>query len=431
MSSSQPLLFRPSPYPDETLVSYILRLSERNYYDNPKWILSCAELSYSKLYQQNTLESKDDLHTLSQLTNLGEVLLKKMLFVESKPRGKNLKIQISGHSIPSNFVKKATGKICPACLAEAAYFRKFWHLIPATACPKHNSILIDSCPQCHQKLTWPRKSILHCSSCQFNLADSPIQHLDQDEVALSSLAYRIYNHQTEIFDSGGFDGNHPLLSINKLSDFCEIIMGVASFFLESKLFIRPEKFRDSNSPKYRESRKELLSKFIAAESNDKLHAIFTRVYQVLDCYPQHLTSFLKWLQDLYFHANLEFDPYPDLGKIVRHFHSVCYPISSAQNGLTKPIETSWQQKFMNLPWITTPQKFYLQYLTLPEVLSLHLIESPIEMSKFINKYLLKEEQIKLYLHYYLYQPLTNLLIELDTLDDNLKAIYFQMFSETN
>jgi hypothetical protein len=40
---------------------------------------------------------------------------------------------------------------------------KEWEALPFTVCPLHRAILIDSCPHCHQSLSWRRKKVSVCS----------------------------------------------------------------------------------------------------------------------------------------------------------------------------------------------------------------------------------------------------------------------------
>jgi hypothetical protein len=68
------LLRTPSPQPDESLMGYILRLSETNYYETPKWILDLAGLKiYSlKMGWRKLCDGRIDFTLFRQLTRLSE-----------------------------------------------------------------------------------------------------------------------------------------------------------------------------------------------------------------------------------------------------------------------------------------------------------------------------------------------------------------------
>jgi hypothetical protein len=45
-----PLLVRSAPKPDESLMGYLVRLTEENHYDSPSWILRLANMGYVNNY---------------------------------------------------------------------------------------------------------------------------------------------------------------------------------------------------------------------------------------------------------------------------------------------------------------------------------------------------------------------------------------------
>lgn len=53
-------------------------------------------------------------------------------------------------------------KVCPPCLAEAAYHRAIWDLAFVSACPRHEVALLAACPDCDRILTWIGADLTKC-----------------------------------------------------------------------------------------------------------------------------------------------------------------------------------------------------------------------------------------------------------------------------
>lgn len=71
--------------------------------------------------------------------------------------------------------RRAGLQFCPACLAEAGYFRRVWRLGFVTCCPTHACRLHDHCPGCGSTLEPHRSRALHiCSHCGADLRRAPL-----------------------------------------------------------------------------------------------------------------------------------------------------------------------------------------------------------------------------------------------------------------
>ncbi len=65
------------------------------------------------------------------------------------------------------FFANADTQICPRCLAEQeAYSYLYWKCRYVMLCPRHASLLINSCPICHSSIPALRPSQTMCPSCQ-------------------------------------------------------------------------------------------------------------------------------------------------------------------------------------------------------------------------------------------------------------------------
>lgn len=75
---------------------------------------------------------------------------------------------------PINNLRFDRPRVCPDCLRENPYCRKFWDLQVVTTCPQHHSLLLDICPSCQKSITWDRKNVSRCScGCDWRETRSP------------------------------------------------------------------------------------------------------------------------------------------------------------------------------------------------------------------------------------------------------------------
>src|SRR5262245_140969 len=72
--AGEQLLRTPPPQPDESLMGYILRLAESNYYATPKWILDLAGLKVDNLRNgwRKLCDDRVDFTLFKQITRLSE-----------------------------------------------------------------------------------------------------------------------------------------------------------------------------------------------------------------------------------------------------------------------------------------------------------------------------------------------------------------------
>ena len=168
------LLRTPAPQPDESLMGYILRLSETNYYDTPKWILDLAGLKiYSlKMGWRKLCDDSFDFTLFKQIAKLTEEEVNEMKheFI----RNSDYEQCHTQWHVPISSLRFDRPMVCPDCLRENPFCRKFWDLLVVTVCPQHHSLLLDICPSCQERITWNRKSVSRCScGCDWRETRSP------------------------------------------------------------------------------------------------------------------------------------------------------------------------------------------------------------------------------------------------------------------
>jgi hypothetical protein len=153
----QILLRTPTPYEDESLAGYILRLADNNYYESPNWILQLAGLKAQQgiyIYEEPSSRS-----CLSQLIRVED---KQLFLMASLPYETVNESKIRRYTLYKNGIK-----ICPQCLQESAYCRKIWDWDIFKACPKHQCLLIQKCPSCQKDIKWSRPGVQTCK-CGFD-----------------------------------------------------------------------------------------------------------------------------------------------------------------------------------------------------------------------------------------------------------------------
>jgi hypothetical protein len=183
------LLIRPQAKHDESLLGYLLRLTEENVFQS---ILSLVRLG--DLDSKNEKSSVNDyikaLVTgdvpLEQLAaRTGEMTsaldLKRYPLLEKGIDGSPDFHLFINTQIQASFLRFAYPRFCPECMREDPYHRFYWDYVPLTCCPVHKKLLMDICPKCHKQVTWSRSSLSKCE-CGFNLFDYEGVDVPEDQL---------------------------------------------------------------------------------------------------------------------------------------------------------------------------------------------------------------------------------------------------------
>jgi hypothetical protein len=224
------LLFTEEPFDDESFVGYIMRLAELNEIPKLRWILRLVGLDklYDYKYKYNS-DFRVDPEPLSYLAGVSKVKLTNLLYLHERRRRRHIvgNLIVFEQPIQHFFVLRESPKICPLCLTENSYCRKVWELVPVTACPLHQCLLIQNCRSCARSISWSRTRINICH-CMFDFRRSDVIGLNSKELRLSQYLYQTFklpcSFQTPIF-------KYPL---NKLAlvDLLSLLFFIASHFAE-------------------------------------------------------------------------------------------------------------------------------------------------------------------------------------------------------
>lgn len=195
MTHLAPLVCRPRPYPDESLLSYLLRVQTANRYEGLIWltawlgdkIVPRTHFRSTATHQVPFLENLAAVTTVPVL-DLYRMTLNRYLFrltLSDKPvhyqvisSGAQLAFCPQTHTLRRWTRTEEATAFCPQCLREAPYHRLPWMLSVVFACPKHKCWLLDSCATCGANLSVAAVLKGQCEACSAVLADLPTVDLD-------------------------------------------------------------------------------------------------------------------------------------------------------------------------------------------------------------------------------------------------------------
>lgn len=153
------ILVRPHPIFNESARGYVLRVSEQNGLETPRWLLSYLG--------ENGIASTGYVALELILNNPGHGLegLRGPVANLAQLNAPDL------GNLPIRYWNTRRPRFCPCCLAESPHWRASWDLVFTVACDEHGHQLHDQCPQCQKPLSWDRPHITKCA-CGFDLREA-------------------------------------------------------------------------------------------------------------------------------------------------------------------------------------------------------------------------------------------------------------------
>lgn len=178
---SRLLVRTPEPYADESLVGYVLRVSEENGYDTPWHVFKLAGILPGRMFTAAISAQRirevlggPERSMPSSYGLDGEVQ-------EVRVRGHNL-----GKSASAGLLRLRKPAFCPECVQEKGYIEAFWDLTAAVACPTHKRAKLQHCPKCRAPLSWFRPGLLTCH-CGESLVGSKTEPVGEPVAELMGL----------------------------------------------------------------------------------------------------------------------------------------------------------------------------------------------------------------------------------------------------
>ena len=176
------LVHTPSPKPNESLMGFVLRVSDENGYDTPWHILKLADFSQGEMKTAGFPVAK-----LSSILGCPPEQLERIAYCHGKPRQRfKLLAHDLGSDLKNGPLRLRRPGFCPACVQELGYVEAFWDLSAAIACPIHKRMALRRCPSCGQSLRWFRPGLLTCE-CGHDLSEAEQAEASPAQVELMEI----------------------------------------------------------------------------------------------------------------------------------------------------------------------------------------------------------------------------------------------------
>jgi hypothetical protein len=189
------LTVRPKPQNDESLSSFLLRISKGNgedFFDIFKFLFReetsvrfrTNRVHFIDVFPNQTIKCKE----LSRLSDISNKEINKMTFTPVI-----LKYSESSNSEENTFymsmiLRQIDGTnrwFCPHCLKEKGYYKLIWQVHDIEICNIHNVKLENCCKYCNSKHLYVHKEIGICNYCHSDLAGCSVE-IDYDQNYIDS-----------------------------------------------------------------------------------------------------------------------------------------------------------------------------------------------------------------------------------------------------
>ena len=153
------LVRTPLPHSYESLLGYVLRVSEENGYSSLRDVLRLAEIK-ADIPKAKFLS----VCKLAKILGFDAGRLDRhshLLDSKDQTPGVKLNHHDLGRRI-NRYQISMRPRICPLCIEEDGYVDVFWDLSVALACPRHSIIPLFKCHECNKDIEWTRPGLLAC-----------------------------------------------------------------------------------------------------------------------------------------------------------------------------------------------------------------------------------------------------------------------------
>lgn len=179
-----------TPYPDESLGGYVIRLGEKNIVMSPSWLLQHMK-DQARCPVDSAAVTARDRRLISVVESMAGLPAHSLLnkgFVDFTIGEAQYGIDPAWAKRPLDAYQRHHPMVCPACLEEVTYARKLWDLAHLPVCTQHGLALIDTCPNCGKRLSWKRIKVAHCGDCGADLRQAARVNVDPEVTELASLS---------------------------------------------------------------------------------------------------------------------------------------------------------------------------------------------------------------------------------------------------
>jgi hypothetical protein len=218
MSGVRDLCRTPPPRSDESLLGYLVRLTEENGYGGPNWILELAGIKTIPIGPTLSLVLSD-FPSLSGLAEIAGVATEKLEALRYSPtsggRGSKMHRFSDRGVLPQHLFNLTYCKLCPDCLREDGYCQRIWDLVLVTTCPRHGRRLLWRCPECGERIRWNRSRLSRCR-CGCEWETSYGEEVADHELSLSEQIHLLAGLKRKSVDCQSTKEDNPLLGLDLL-----------------------------------------------------------------------------------------------------------------------------------------------------------------------------------------------------------------------
>lgn len=178
MKDFAPLLVRtPEQIKGESSLGFVLRVSEANGYQTPRYLFMLAG------------STRNEMFTAGLDTTKLAVIFGRSADTLAGYRAPNetdlSRVVLCGHSLTPYDLDLEGPKVCPDCISEHGFIPAWTDLTLVDACPIHKRLLMTLCPVCRKRLSWFRPGLLQCI-CGANLGVSEATPISTEHAAMLS-----------------------------------------------------------------------------------------------------------------------------------------------------------------------------------------------------------------------------------------------------
>ncbi len=154
------LVRTPAPVVSESLLGYVLRVSEANGYETPWQILQLADIPQGEMKSAGFPVEK-----LARVLGMQPDTLSSIAYSTKDKQGIR-KFKLLSHCLGASLkydpFRLSNPALCPECITEQGYIDAFFDLSLAVACPVHKRTVVSKCSACGIPLSLFRPGLLTC-----------------------------------------------------------------------------------------------------------------------------------------------------------------------------------------------------------------------------------------------------------------------------
>jgi hypothetical protein len=209
VNKSKRLLIVPEFNYRESLLGYLLRVSEANFYDANSTIIAGGKITTSEDWTTDCdkiATGRFNIPNLAKLLGIATAEVYNMTYTVMKATTTKSPgtIVMDSFEYPLELMRIRRPRVCIECLKEDnlapskyPYHRRIWDIAHYTVCTKHYVLLQDLCPSCKKQLSWARSKLTRCQ-CGYDFFQIKPVYLPLEHTLLSArVALSLHSDEIE------------------------------------------------------------------------------------------------------------------------------------------------------------------------------------------------------------------------------------------